>query len=204
LSRPGRRPGKADTRAHILEAARESFAEHGYSRASLRGIARRAEVDPALVHHYFACKAELFIEAVRLPVDPRAVQEAAAESTAPGPRASFSGARVVEGFLTAWDRGGAGGASFVTLAQAMCASPEAADSMREFLDERVWRNLELPGPQADSMWRRSLVSSQLAGLAWARYVLRVEPLASATPAEVAEWAGPVIDWYAAGRAPAGA
>ncbi|MCW3035952.1 MAG: transcriptional regulator, TetR family, partial [Actinobacteria bacterium] len=53
-------------RAAILAAARAAFVEEGYERPSLRGIARRAGVDPALIHHYFKGKADLFTEALKL------------------------------------------------------------------------------------------------------------------------------------------
>ena len=53
---PGRRPGAADTRGEILAAARSEFAAKGYDASSVRGIAREAGVDPALVHHYFGTK----------------------------------------------------------------------------------------------------------------------------------------------------
>src|SRR5207237_8231849 len=49
--------------------------------------------------------------------------------------------------------------------------------------------------------RRALVASQLVGLAWARYLLRLEPLASASPDEVARWIGPTLDRYLRERLP---
>ena len=67
---PGRRPGSADTRGEILDAARHEFAEKGYDGASVRGIARAASVDPALVHHFFGSKEQVFVAAMALPVDP--------------------------------------------------------------------------------------------------------------------------------------
>ena len=67
----GRRPGGTDTRAAIVDAARKSFAAKGYDKASMRGIAREAGVDPALVHHYFeGGKAALFVETLDVPVNP--------------------------------------------------------------------------------------------------------------------------------------
>lgn len=102
----GRRPGGADTRAEIVEAARIAFAEDGYAKTSIRSIARQAKVDPALVHHYFADKAALFAETMELPADPKVI---AAEVTT-GP---FSGERLVERFLSQWEReGGTGSSSF--------------------------------------------------------------------------------------------
>lgn len=71
--RPGRRPGSADTRGEILAAARNVFAEKGFDKATVRGIARVAEVDPALVHHYFSTKEGMFVEAMQLPINPEEV-----------------------------------------------------------------------------------------------------------------------------------
>ena len=85
----GRRPGNADTRGAIVEAAKRVFAAKGYDGASLRAIAREAGVDPALVHHYFDGKASLFVAAMALPFDPRHVQEQT--SSAGSASASASG-----------------------------------------------------------------------------------------------------------------
>src|SRR5579863_4614098 len=130
----GRRPGSPATRQEILDAARAVFAEEGYDRASVRAIARRAGVDPALVYHYFDGKPALFVELLDLARDPREVMETAAAVTGPG-----RGARVVTGFLQAWETGDpTRGSRFRTAMQAVCASPEAATALREFLTERVW------------------------------------------------------------------
>jgi AcrR family transcriptional regulator len=189
----GRRPGNVDTRAEIVAAARAAFAEEGYAEASMRGIARRAQVDPALVHHYFSDKAALFVETMALPIDPREIK---AEVEARG----FSGERLIERFLAQWERDGeSGSAQFVGLAQAMVASPDVADNVRQFVAERI-RLHGAPGDdEATQEMRRSLVSSQLLGIAWNRYVMRMEPMASASRAEVARWAGPTIDRYASGQ-----
>lgn len=192
----GRRAGHVDTRAGIVDVARAVFEEEGYNEATLRGIARRAGVDPALIHHYFADKAQLFIETMRLPADPYEVQR---EVAVPGE--PFRGARLIERFLAQWegDGDGNGSNSFVLMVQAVSSSPEVATSVREFLADR----LRLHGPEDEdpAVWqqRRSLVSSQLVGLAWTRYVMRIEPLASAKRAEVARWAGPTLDRYLYGE-----
>lgn len=189
----GRRPGNVDTRAEIVEAARAAFSEDGYAEASLRGIARRARVDPALVHHYFADKATLFVETMGLPIDPRAIKHAAQAT-------GFSGERLVERFLAQWEhRGEPGSPKFVSLVQAMVASPDVVDNIRAFLTERIGLHGAPGDDEATQELRRSLVSSQLLGIAWTRYVMRLEPMASASRAEVARWAGPTIDRYAAGE-----
>jgi len=192
VSPAGRRPGASETRSAILQAARAEFSAAGYTAASIRKVARRAEVDPALVYHYFTDKAGLFVAGLDLPADPRAVQMQVQQ----GPP---SGARIVERFLAQWEEGAAEpGRAFVTLTQAVSSSPEVARAVREFLTERVWANR--PGSaDEETMKTTALVSSQLLGVAWARYVIRMEPLATAPRAQVAAWVGPAIEGYLAER-----
>ncbi len=184
MSPAGRRPRGADTRTEILDAARQAFAEEGYEHSSVRGIARRAGVDPALVHHYFGDKARLFVEILHLTRDPRAGVD---DMHATG---GVTGARIVRNFLAGWEGGtddeGPGG-RFATVVEAVASSPRAADALREFLEERVWSRVAEP-PRS-----RALITAQLFGLAWTRYVLRVEPVASADPEELAVWVGATID-----------
>jgi AcrR family transcriptional regulator len=193
VSPAGRRPGDPGTRELILDAARAEFAERGYTAATVRQVARRAGVDPALVYHYFADKPGLFTATLELPADPREVQ---ARASAGGP----DGARIAEAFLAQWEQGDQPGQNFVTLTQAVSSSPEVAAAVREFLIERVWSHR--PGYAADEAVRitSALVSAQLLGLALSRYVLRVEPFASAPRARVAAWAGPAIEAAIASQA----
>lgn len=185
MPRTGRRAGDADTRAAIVEAARAEFAANGYSAATIRAVARRAAVDPALVYHYFTDKPALFVATQELPQDPRRVRAAVEASSSPG-------AQLVEGFLAQWESGpDEPGRSFVTLAQAVSSSPEVARSIREFLGDRIWAGREDGG--ADAQWRWNAISSQLVGLAWNRYIMQLEPLASASRHEVAARFGPAIE-----------
>lgn len=71
--RPGRRPGTSSARDDILASARKLFSLNGIDKTSIRAIASDAGVDPALVHHYFGTKLDLFREVVQLPVDPSVV-----------------------------------------------------------------------------------------------------------------------------------
>jgi AcrR family transcriptional regulator len=188
----GRRPGKQDTRQAIVMAARQAFAEQGYESTSLREIARRAGVDPALVHHYFAGKPALYVEVINLGRDPRAIVEEV-RGAAPG-----KGTLMVLGFLGLWEGGSDDGSRFISAVQAMSSSPEAADGFREFLAERVWSFVADPDEDPDAgALRRCQVASQLFGLAWSRYLIRLEPFASATPEQLAAWVGPTIDRYLA-------
>jgi AcrR family transcriptional regulator len=190
VSAVGRRPGNADTRGEIVEAAKRVFAAKGYDGASLRAVAREAGVDPALVHHYFDGKASLFVAAMALPFDPRQVKEHA-ESP------EYSGARTIESFLTMWDRAEDSGSSFGSCVAAMAASTNVADAIREFVAERVWSSVPRNVGESESVVRRriAMVSSQLMGLAFARYLLRVPPMATASPRQIGRWVGPTLDRY---------
>jgi AcrR family transcriptional regulator len=190
VSPGGRRPGKLNARDDIIRAAKETFAQHGYDGTSLRAVARAAGVDAALVHHYFDGKADLFVAAMALPFDPRQVQLAAASAGG-----AFAGPAVVEGFLTMWDFAEGTGSSFVSCVGAMAASTAVADAIREFVRERVWQRIPpIDGESSDvTDTRRALVASHLMGLAYTRYVLRVPPTSTATPAEIGRWAGPALE-----------
>jgi AcrR family transcriptional regulator len=189
---PGRRPGSPATREAILAAAREEFAAVGYTAAAVRRVARRAGVDPALVYHYFSGKPELFVACLQLPADPRQVSTDAR-------RGALDGTRIVERFLAQWEHDPADpGRSFVTLVQAVSSAPEVARALREFLTERVWAYGRRGGTAAAAR-TAALVSSQLLGTAWARYVIRLEPFASASRSQVAAWVGPTIEAYITGR-----
>ena len=192
MARVGRRPGEAVTRQAIIEAARVAFLEQGYAATTIRAVARQAGVDPALVYHYFDDKPGLFVATLHLPGDPRRVKE---ESS----RGGFSGVKLVERFLAQWeDDPQRPGQSFVALAQAMSSSPEVARSLREFLAERVWSVLPVEADPETLQRTQALVSAQLMGTAWARYILRIEPLASASRKEVAAIVGPGLDALMAG------
>lgn len=190
MSAVGRRPGHADTRGEIIEAAKRVFADKGYDGTSLRGVAREAGVDPALVHHYFDGKAALFVAAMALPFDPRQVKNHVA-----GPE--YSGSRTIEGFLTMWDLAEGTGSSFASCLSAMAASSNVADAMREFVNERVWSVLRHNEGETEALRRRrtAMVSSQLMGLAFARYILRVPPMSTASPKQIGRWVGPTLDRY---------
>src|SRR3954469_11292384 len=94
----GRRPGAPDTRADILAAARALFADRGFGRTTIRAVASDAGVDPALVHHYFGTKDDLFVASLQLPVDPR---ERLAPALAGGPDGAAE--RILRVFLEVWD-----------------------------------------------------------------------------------------------------
>ncbi|MDE3111417.1 MAG: TetR family transcriptional regulator [Chloroflexota bacterium] len=192
MTRTGRRPGPSTTRGRILAAARSRFAREGYEGATIRAVARSARVDPKLVQHFFGSKHDLFIAAMELPFDPTAL---VGPIVAAGP--DGLGERVVGTFVAMWDS--PEGRPLVGLLRSVVSSEEASAMMREFFAHDILgtlvASLRLPRPER----RASLVASQLFGLALVRYVVRLEPLASASPGDVARWVGPNVDRYLTAR-----
>jgi AcrR family transcriptional regulator len=192
MARTGRRPGRSGTRDAILVAARESFTASGYDQASIRDIARRAGVDPALVHHYFGTKQELFAEAVELPVDLVAVVEAFVR----GDRERI-GERIVGLMLSVWDSR-TDRSPLIALIRSAVTSENAARMLREFMVSVLFVRLAEALRAPDAPLRASLAASQMMGLLIARYVVRVEPLASAPAAQLVAAIGPNIQRYLTG------
>ena len=196
MSPRGRRPGGVDTRQAIVEAARIDFAEQGYDGTSLRGIARRAEVDPALVHHYFGGKPQLFAAVMDIPADPAALISAVVA----GPRDQV-GESLVRTFLAVWDSE-AGRQRFQALVRAAVTHEDATRMLREFLTRevfgRVVRELATEGePSAGAEVRAGLAAAQMVGLAMMRYIVEFPAVVEATHDELADLVGPTIQRYLA-------
>jgi AcrR family transcriptional regulator len=192
MARTGRRPGRSGTRDAILTAARESFTASGYDQASIRDIARRAGVDPALVHHYFGTKQELFAEAIDLPMDLVAVVEAFV-----GGDRDQIGERVVGLMLSVWDSR-TDRSPLVALVRSAVTSEHAARMLREFLVSVLFERLAQALRSPDAKVRASLAASQMIGLLIARYIVRIEPLASLPAAQVVATIGPNVQRYLTG------
>ena len=199
---PRRRPTTGSTqtpstREAILTAARESFLAQGYESTTIRAVARTAGVDPALVSYYFGSKGDLFGAAVNLRV--RASEEIAAAVS--GDLRS-AGPRLVRLSLTAWDDA-AGGATFRTLLRWMATDVSSPEAIQSYATEQIatpmaeaLKQSGLSGISARE--RATLAGSQLVGLAMIRYVLRLEPVASASVDHLVEVVGPTIQHYLTG------
>ncbi|GLW09070.1 TetR family transcriptional regulator [Microtetraspora sp. NBRC 13810] len=186
--RPGRRPGAADTRGQILAAARKIFAEKGFDKATIRGIAREAAVDPALVHHYFDSKDGVFVAAMRLPMDPSvAIPRLIAE----GPREEV-GRRLARFILTITADPQAR-EPVLGLVRTAMTNEQAVGMIREFITKailgRVVESLGVPP------LRMEVAFAQLFGVVAMRHVVRLEPLATADIEEIVDIVGPTLQRY---------
>jgi AcrR family transcriptional regulator len=202
FSRPGaekRRRGRpkagsrrADARAGILRAAADEFAQHGYDGASVRAIARRASVDPSLVYHYFADKADLFAAIIDAPIRP----DRMIETILAGPRDEV-GENVVRFLL---DQLGDPKVRKRAVAMIRTVFGQAAGSglLREFLVREVFLRLAHGIRTPDAELRAALAASQVIGFITVRFVLELDPVAKADVDELVARVAPVIQWHLVG------
>ncbi len=187
--RTGRRPGKSRSREDIVAAARRLFADKGFDATSIRAISREAGVDPALVHHFFGSKEEVFNAALEDVVKP---DEIFAEVLAGDPH--DVGERLVHRFLVIWEDEQSRGALLAILRSAV-SHPRSAELLGRFMAGSLLRHIAESVDPEDAELRAALVSSQLIGLALLRYALGTEPLASASVEQIEAMIGPTIDRY---------
>jgi AcrR family transcriptional regulator len=189
--RRGRRPGGDNTRAQLLAAARAEFSERGYEGATVRAIADRAGVDPAMVNHFFGGKEGLFTSSLDLPVDLASM----INEIVPGDPERLA-ERIVGRFLHVWDA--TGGGQMVMLVRSIAAHEAAARMMREFVSRVILtRVVGAVAPDQHEL-RAALAGTQLIGLGMVRYVLKLEPLASADPPTVVAAIAPNLQRYLTG------
>lgn len=187
--RRGRPRGGSDSRARIIAAAVDEFGEHGYDGSTIRSIAARAEVDSALVHHYFGTKADLFAEAVGIPLRPDIDVPGIIE----GPRDEV-GERLVRYVLEAFEqpdirrRG-------VMLIRTAIGSRVSTPLLAGFLSRELIGRIAKALGVDDAELRATLVASQMAGLLLTRYVLRLGPIAAASVDEIVARVGPTVQRY---------
>jgi len=191
----GRRPGGPDTRGQILAAARRSFADKGFGGTTIRAVAGEAGVDPALVHHYFGAKDDLFLAALEIPVDPRALVPAIFEQGVDG-----AGARLVRLFLSVWDDPHTR-LPMIALVRASLVQETPESLLQQGLLRLLLTPMRAALPAAEADRRVQLVISQMAGLVLTRYLLALEPLASMPAEDVVGWVAPTLQRYLNGPLP---
>jgi AcrR family transcriptional regulator len=191
----GRRPGSPDTRAAIIDSARTLFAAGGFSGTSVRAVAAAAGVDPALVHHYYGTKDDLFFAALALPIDPRKLLAPVIAEGKDG-----AGERMLRVFLSVWDD-----PEFrlpmVALARRML-DPSGKELLRDGFLKVVIGPVGLALGIEDPERRMPIVASQVIGLILMRYLLEVEPLASMSADDVVAVYAPTLQRYLTGPLPA--
>ncbi len=191
--RRGRRPaGGPDTRETILTAARELFADLGFERTTMRGVAARAGVDPSLIHHYFTDKDGLLAAALTLPLDPATLFAGLKDDP------ERAGAELVRRLLDVWETNPGARERMVGLLRASLSHERAAGVFRDLLGATVLAGLaEIVTPDRPRL-RAALVGTQLGGLMLGRYVLRVPGVADASREQLAPAVGAAVQQYLTG------
>lgn len=188
MVRRGRRPAGSDTRQDILAAARAAFAESGYDRATIRAIAADAGVDPALIHHYFGTKEELFAAAIEVPFR---VADALPGVFAGPP--DEVGERVARLFFSVWESPASREALLGQLRHSLVTGdpPAIAGFVTQVLLHRVADRLA----GDDRELRVEMAAAHLVGVAVLRYVARIEPIASAPVDRLVQLVAPRVQAY---------
>lgn len=185
----GRPRGESDARERIAAAAVHEFGEHGYEPATIRAIATRAGVDPALVHHYFGTKADLFAEVVGFPLRP----DLEVPAILRGPR-DGAGERVVRFVLEGFERPDVRKRGIMLL-RTVIGSRLASPLVTGFLVREMLPRIAGALDAEDAELRASLAASQIVGMIVARYVVRVPGIADASVDELVTRIGPTLQRY---------
>jgi AcrR family transcriptional regulator len=187
--RRGRPRGRSDARQRIVAAATSEFSDLGYDGATMRGIAGRAGVDAALLHHYFGTKADLFGEVIGAPMRP----DLAVAQILAGPRAEV-GERLVRVLLEAWDQPDIRRRGTVILRTAI-GNRAATPLLAGFVSRELLSRIASSSGGEDAELRAALIATQVAGLLVGRYVLRLPALAEASVDQLVTWVAPNVQAY---------
>jgi AcrR family transcriptional regulator len=171
-----------ETKATILAAARERFGAAGFQAATIRAIAADAGVDPAMVMRYFGNKDKLF--AVAAGFDLRFPDLAGSDRTQ-------IGRSLVSHFLERWE----GAEALLILLRSSATNADAAQRMLHIFGTQLQPLVATLAPPGESRWRSGLIATQILGLAWCRFVLRLPPVVEMTQDEIVDWVGPTIQRY---------
>ena len=194
--RPGRPPGTSDTRDRILTSARDLFARNGIDKTSIRAVAAAAGVDPALVHHYFGTKQQLFAAAIRAPINPMDVLVPLRDTPV-----EELGRTVPSLLLPLWDS--EAGKGFIATVRSLLAGSEVS-LIRSFLQEVITAEIgsRIDDPPGSGRLRVQFVASQLLGVVMARYIVELEPFKSLPVETIVDTIAPNLQRYLTGELPA--
>lgn len=186
----GRPAGGSDARERLVSAAGVLFAQQGYASTSARAIAREAGVDHALVNYYFGSKRGLFVEVMALSFNPgSAVEEVLADPTVRDPLRLAEA--ILARLIAIWEQPGMRDQMLVVVRQAVLDEALRAP-LAEFLGSEILARIAQRIGGADATRKASGVSTVIAGVMFARYFVRIEPMASMPPRDVIRTVAPML------------
>ena len=184
------KPSKSErTKAAILKAARELFGDLGYERTTVRDIAARAAIDPAMVMRYFGSKDELFARATVVDLKLPDLTRIAPPDF---------GDTLIRHFLDLWE-GPSSSGSLTILLRASASNEDIAAKARSVFAGQVMPMLAQVADRGELATRAGLIASHLLGLALCRYVLKVPPVVAMEPVAIVKYVGPVLQRYITGK-----
>ena len=189
----GRRPlGSPDARQAVLAAARELFAELGFERTTMRAVAARAGVDPALIYHYFGDKDGLLFAALQPPTDDATVFAGLADE------ADRAGEELVRRLISLWEDRPEVREQMAAILRTGLSHDRASRLLRDILSSFILAALGdvLAGDRREL--RAALIGSQIGGLMLARYILKVPGASAASPEDLVQAVGPTVQRYLTG------
>jgi len=190
--RPGRWRSGVESRQRVLRAARELFDQHGYGGTTVRAIATAAGVDPAMVFYFFGTKQGLFSAVIDM-----------SDNVPPAIESIFAGGldaigeRIVRTLVENLDKSDR--TPLVMLTRSAPTDPRSEALLREFIDREITDRLAALLDTPDAALRAGMVNVQILGLAVARYIAHIEPIASASVDELVATFGPLVQHCLAGR-----
>jgi len=183
--RPGRWRSGAESRQRVLQVARELFDQNGYSGTTVRAIATAAGVDPAMVFYFFGTKQGLFSAVIDM-----------SDNVPPAIESIFAGGldtigeRIVRTLVENLDKSDR--APLVMLTRSAPTDPRSEELLREFIDREITDRLAALLDTPDAALRAGMVNVQILGLAVARYIVHIEPIASSSVDDLAAMFGPLV------------
>jgi len=189
---PGPRDERGVLSARIVAAARDEFAEHGWAGTTIRAVARNADVDPALVYHYFGSKEGLLDAATNPPQ--KWLDRVAKVWTTP---VDQLGAALITMLLASWADDEIG-PTLRAILQTAAHEPATREKLRRVVEGSLMGVSGLGSDERDRLVRSGLISSQMMGFALMRYVWKIEPIASMTDAEAIAAISPNLQRYVDG------
>jgi AcrR family transcriptional regulator len=195
----GRRPlGSPDARQAVLDAARELFAELGFERTTMRAVATRAGVDPALIYHYFGDKDGLLFATLQPPADAATVFAGLATTTADRAGADRTGEELVRRLIGLWEERPEVREQMAAILRTGLSHDRAAGLLRDILSSFILAALGDVLADDRRELRTALIGSHIGGLMLARYILKVPGAAAASPEDLVQAVGPVVQHYLTG------
>ncbi|AGZ50658.1 TetR/AcrR family transcriptional regulator [Mycobacterium kansasii] len=189
---PGPRDDRGVLAARILTAARDEFAEHGWAGTAIRAVARAADVDPALIYHYFGSK-EGLLDAATTP--PQKWLDSVAKTWAAS--RDQLGRQLIRNVLDIWTDEEVGPALRAVVLTA-AHEPTTREKLRLIVERGLIGESTLGDDEGERLRRSALIASQLIGFALLRYVWKIEPIASMPDDEAVAALAPNLQRYVDG------